>query len=398
MLTTLQIVIIVAIGFMLLTTIGSFLKLDKYGLYFYPFGLMFKTEFFNKVLSILGEKLKKFWQVMYRIGQVLTGIISVVLLGYFLVNPFLILFDSPGALGMQLLIPGVTIDFKTSLLFIIPLILVIVPHEIGHAVMAKREGIELKSSGIFLFLIFFGAFVELVQESMEKATKKKRIKVLLNGSVLNSVMTVLFVGIYLLSPFIISAGYGAPNGVLVTKVYEDFPADTSNIEVGDVIQRMGIFSESLNRIFYTEINKTSDYNIFVYENYNTDLVYLSLLDGRNITLIPTLTDPITQTNSTEKIYLGITIYDYNPPKADWLWIWFPYYWNIEILYILNLSLMAVFINMLPLGITDGDKIIQEFMNLRVDEPNPRHKKILNSVRIFFISLILINLVLSMIMF
>ncbi|MCK5410166.1 MAG: hypothetical protein KAJ30_07860, partial [Candidatus Heimdallarchaeota archaeon] len=158
MLTTLQIVIIVILTLMLLTTIGSFFKLERFGINFYPFGVMFRTELFNKILSKLGEKFKKFWQVLYRIGQVLTGLLVLVLVVYFLVNPFLILFDAPGALGMQLLIPGVTIDFQTSLLFIIPIIFVIIPHELGHAVMAKREGIELKSSGIFLFFIFFGAF------------------------------------------------------------------------------------------------------------------------------------------------------------------------------------------------------------------------------------------------
>ncbi|MBY8999522.1 MAG: site-2 protease family protein [Candidatus Heimdallarchaeota archaeon] len=398
MLTTLQIVIIVALSLMFLTTIGGFFKLERYGINFYLFGVMFKTEFFNKVLSKIGEKFKKLWQILFRIGQVLTGIIVVGLLGYFLVNPFLILFDAPGAVGMQLLIPGITIDFKTSLLFIVPILLVIVPHEIGHAVMAKREGIELKSSGIFLFLIFFGAFVELVNESMAKATKKSRIKVLLNGSAINAITTVFFLALYLLSPLIISAGYDETDGVIVTKVFEEFPADLSNIVIGDVIQEMGVVNESESKIIYTRIRSSNDYNVFVYQQVNTSLIYLSLLDGSNISLIPTLTDPISQTNNSEKIYLGITIYNYLPPKAEWFSFWFPYYWSLEVLYCLNLSLMAVFINMLPLVMTDGDKILQEFLNVKGDDANPRHKTILNSLRIFFIGIIILNLVLSMIKF
>ncbi len=398
MLTTLQIVIIVILSLMLLTTIGSFFKLERFGINFYPFGVMFRTELFNKILSKLGEKFKKFWQVLYRIGQVLTGLIVFVLVVYFLVNPFLILFDVPGALGMQLLIPGVTVDFQTSLLFIIPILFVIIPHELGHAVMAKREGIELKSSGIFIFFIFFGAFVELVIESMAKATKKSRIKVLLNGSAINAVMSVLFLGLYLLTPVILSAGYSGADGVIVTKIYEEYPADISNLIKGDVIQEMGNFNESTNKIEYMKIKNNQDYNVFVHQHVNATLLYLSLLDGRNVSLIPTRIDPTSQTVNSEKIYLGITIYDYLPPKANWLSLWFPYYWSIEVIYCLNLSLMAVFMNMLPLGITDGDKILQEYLNVKGDNANPRHKKILNTLRMFFICIIILNLVLSMIKF
>ncbi len=398
MITTLQIIIIVVLALMLLTTIGSFFKLERFGINFYPFGVMFRTEFFNKILSKLGEKLKKFWQILYRIGQVLSGLITFALIAYFLVNPFLILFNAPGALGMQLLIPGVTIDFKTSLLFILPIILVIIPHELGHAVMAKREGIELKSSGIFLFFIFFGAFVELVNESLAKATKKSRVKVLLNGSALNAIISVLFLGLYLLTPAIISAGYYEADGVIVTKIFEEFPADISNLDTGDVIQEMGIFNESINKIEYMKIRSNQDYNIFVHQNVNATLLYLSLLDGSNISLVPTRIDPTSQTESSEKIYLGITIYNYLPPKANWLSFWFPYYWSLEVIYCLNLSIMAVFMNMLPLWITDGDKILQEYLNVKGEDPNPRHKKILNTLRIFFICIIVLNLVLSMVKF
>lgn len=398
MITTLQIIIIVILALMLLTAIGSFLKLERFGINFYPFGVMFRTEFFNKILSKLGEKFKRFWQILYKIGQVLSGLITFALIAYFLVNPFLILFNAPGALGMQLLIPGVTIDFQTSLLFILPIILVIVPHELGHAVMAKREGIELKSSGIFLFFIFFGAFVELVNESLAKATKKSRVKVLLNGSALNAILSVLFLGLYLLTPVIISAGYYEADGVIVTKIFEEFPADISNLDTGDVIQEMGIFNESINKIEYMKIRSNQDYNVFVHQNVNATLLYLSLLDGRNVSLVPTRIDPTSQTESSEKIYLGITIYNYLPPKANWLSFWFPYYWSLEVIYCLNLSIMAVFMNMLPLGITDGDKIVQEYLNVKGEDPNPRHKKILNTLRIFFICIIVLNLVLSMVMF
>ena len=221
MLTTFQIVLFVLIGMLLLSYLAKVLNLQKYGIYILPVGIIFRTEFFNKILEKMGEKGKRFWKILYDIGKILTAIITLGLLGFFIVNPFLIIFNSPAGLGFQLLIPGVTIDFKMALLFILPILLVLIPHEIAHAVMAHREGIKVKSSGIFIVLVFFGGFVELVREQVEKANLKSKIRVLLNGSAINAVFSVFFVALYLLSPLIVSIFFIVPSGALITIIYDD---------------------------------------------------------------------------------------------------------------------------------------------------------------------------------
>ena len=396
MLTKLQIILIVIMGFLFLSALGNFFDLKKYGIHFFPLGIMFRTAFFNRVLEKLGEKGKRFWAVMYNVGKVLATIITIGFLTYFIANPFLILFGSPAGLGIQLIIPGITVDFKMALLLIIPFIFMIVPHEIAHAVMAKREGIKIRSSGIILLLVFIGAFVELMKESMEEASEKKRIRVFMNGSAVNSIFALFFLGLYFLSPYIISIGYGSSSGVLITNVYEDFPAENAGIVNGDVIQRIGKVNESM-QIEYSEMLDVNDFDVFITSSLTSDLFYVILLDGRNISLTPTVTDPITKTNSTTKVYLGISIYNYRPPKAEWLAKQFPYYWDIEILYIVNLSVMAVFINLLPLVITDGDKIIQEYMKMK-NKTDQKHRRILNIIRLFCLLLLVLNLALSMFKF
>ncbi|MHA2307873.1 MAG: site-2 protease family protein, partial [Candidatus Heimdallarchaeaceae archaeon] len=233
MITTLQIILLVIMGLFVLTALGNMLNLGKYGIHFFPLGVMFKTEFFNKVLEKMGEKGKRFWKVIYNIGKVLAGLIALGFLVYFLVNPFLLLFNSPAGLGIQLIIPGVTMDFKVALLFILPFVLVIIPHEIAHAIMAKREGLEIKASGIFILLVLFGGFVEIAKESMEKATSKSKIKVWMNGSAINAILALFFLILYLLSPYIISIGYGSSNGVLITNIFENSPAEESGLQKGD---------------------------------------------------------------------------------------------------------------------------------------------------------------------
>ncbi len=396
MLTTFQIILIVLIGLLVLSYIANLLNLKKYGIYIIPVGIIFRTKYFNKILEKMGDKGKRFWKFIYNLGKILTGIITIGLLGFFLVNPFLVLFNSPAGLGLQLIIPGVTIDFKMALLFIFPILVVLIPHEIAHAVMARREGIEIKTSGIFLVLVFFGGFVELVRESMEKADSKSRIKVLLNGSAVNAVLSIFFVALYFLTPAITSIGYGPSSGVLITNIYESYPADIVGIEVGDVIVSIGKYNDSLSGILYEPVSNINDYSSIMLANLDADTFYITLLDDTNITLVPTKINPSSNETSSSKIYLGVNIYNYYPPKAEWQTIWFPYYWDLQITYTLNISIMAVFLNMLPLVMTDGDKILQIYLKNKVPEEN-KYKRILNGIRIVSLLILVINIILPMIL-
>ncbi len=395
MLTTFQIVLFVIMGFLFLSYLARVLNLQKYGIHILPIGIIFRTEFFNKILEKMGEKGKRFWKILYDIGKILTGIITLGLLGFFIVNPFLIIFNSPAGLGLQLIIPGVTIDFKMALLFILPILLVLIPHEIAHAVMAHREGIKIKSSGIFIVLVFFGGFVELVREQVEKANLKSKIRVFLNGSAINAVFSVFFVALYLLSPLIVSIGYADPSGALITNVYDDYPADMVGIVRGDVITTIGAYNSSTQQVIYYQINNVKDYHKALAENLGIGMFFISLLDKPTRALIPTTDNPSSNKNSTDRIFFGINIYNYHPPKSGRQSIWFPYYWNMQILYTLNIGIMAVFLNTLPLFLTDGDKILQAYlMNKYPDKP--KGKKLLNVARIISICLIAANLILSMV--
>jgi len=397
MLSKLQIFLLIVAGFFLLSFIGNTFNLKKYGIHFFPLGLLIKTQFFNKILIKIGDRGKRLGRIIYNVGKILAGIITAGLFLYFLINPFLILFDSPAGLGIQLIIPGVTMDFKVALLFIIPFILVIIPHEIAHAVMARREGLDIQSSGIFFLIFLFGAFVELSKESLENAESQKKIRVWLNGSAVNAVIAVFFVALYFLSPFILSLGYNPSNGVLITDIHDGFPADTAGMKEGDIIRSIAVANESIQNSSFISIKNVQEYDQFFTTHLNASLLYISLLNSSIFEAVPTSTNPITNTNSTTKLFLGVSIYNYLPPKSKRLSVWLPYYWDIEVLYTLNLSIMAVFLNMLPLGITDGDKILSEYLKIKkYDEV--KSKKALKTIRIICIALILLNIVLSMIKF
>ncbi len=395
-LSEITILFIIILTFTLLAIVGHFLNLEKYGFFFFFFGFIWKTEIFNKVLKIMSDKGKKLWEIIYRIGLVPAIIASVILFGYFIVNPFLILTGSKAGVGLQLIIPGVTVGFETLLLFIIPIMLVLIPHEIGHAVMAHKEGVGVKSSGIFVFLLLFGGFVELIKEQMDQVKPIKRIKILLNGVSINAVVSILALILLLLLPFLTLIAFHPPNGVLIISVYEDMPAEEAGIEKGDVIKFVGILDENDTVIELKEIANTTYFNQLMASISGEPKLLIGFLEQKNITITPTNVNPTTN-KTEERLFLGISIYDYYPAKNGKMSPFIPYYLTVELLYTANIGMMAVFINMLPMKITDGDRVLQELLDMKkVSEK--KKKNILKVLRIVCVGILFLNIGLSMIMF
>ncbi len=391
-------VLIVVLGYFIVMTmlslLGNKLRLDKYGVYITPLGFLFRIKRFNKMLAKLGEKGKKLWTFVFRIGIVPVGLICVLLLVLFVVNPFLLVFGSIAATGIQVIIPGVTVSWEQMLLLVVPIVLILVSHEIGHAVMAVREGVGIESAGIFLFGVLFGGFVELVEERMKKASFKSKLKILLNGSIINAVIALVFLILLLLTPVFNQIGYKETSGVLVTKIYEDTPADEAGIVKGDVITHFGSIKDNDNGIEYTRLNGTNDYLNYISNLTENQLIIILFLDEKNISLIPTRNNPITE-QETDSYYLGISITNYFPPKGS-LNPFIPYYWKTEVLYTINIGVIAVFMNMLPLKITDGDKILESYLENRGKKEN-EIKKLMRIIRICSLALIVSNILLSMLL-
>ena len=107
MLTKLQIILIVVMGFLFLSALGNFFDLKKYGIHFFPLGIMFRTEFFNRILEKLGEKGKRVWAVMYNVGKVLATIITIGFLAYFSTVLFFDIHPDPLKLISIVLLAGI---------------------------------------------------------------------------------------------------------------------------------------------------------------------------------------------------------------------------------------------------------------------------------------------------
>ncbi len=95
-------------------------------------------------------------------------------------------------------VPGVPLQVPISAL--IGLVILLIVHEWGHGIVARVEGIAVKSVGLLtLGIIPIGAFTEPDEEELEETSKKKRTRVYSIGS-MNNFITAFAIGLVFLLP------------------------------------------------------------------------------------------------------------------------------------------------------------------------------------------------------
>jgi len=203
------------------------------------------------------------------------------------------------------------------LLAFLSLVVLIILHELGHFLLAKRFGVKVEEFGIFLpprliskkigetvyslNLLPFGAFVKLHGETDQGRSEHwsfgqkpiwQRALIILGG-----VVSFWIVSAILLS---IMMGLGAPTAisdeenedlidprVMVMAVTPNSPAEMAGIRLGDTIRKFSIFN------FQSPINKVRELQELT-EKYKGEEVTLTIERGREIfevSLVPRVSPP-----------------------------------------------------------------------------------------------------------
>ena len=142
------------------------LKVDVYG----PL-LMRRTKKMRGWIDYIANLSPKFWRWSMNIGIPIT-VLGMAFMVYTIILSLEVMFQKPTT---ALLLPGV--DIPGSPIFIpifagiIALILLMVVHEFGHGILARAQGVEIKSIGVILLAVLPGAFVELDEEDVKKAKR-----------------------------------------------------------------------------------------------------------------------------------------------------------------------------------------------------------------------------------
>jgi membrane-associated protease RseP (regulator of RpoE activity) len=291
--------------------------------------------------------------------------------------------SSPIGPTVGIIIPGVTVSFKTMLYLIIPIILTMIPHEIAHGVVSHADDVELKSTGLAFFAIFFGAFVEPDEESMDKSSNLTRMRTFAAGMFPNIILGLITIPLFVFSSTIMNPLYHPADGILILNVVENSPAELGGLERGIVINDIGSVHMDNLEVFTNYMENTSP---------NQTLV---LHTSEGIKTIKLATSP--DDNSTG--YLGIYSTNYREPKIRLAWKFFPYIFVQELFWTIVVSFGSVLFNALPIPyFLDGDKLLSSTLVHLFPKKEKSNLIVLSIFRFIGMTLFICALIIPMIKF
>ncbi len=284
---------------------------------------------------------------------------------------------------VSLLIPGVKIPgspvYVPFWYGIISMIIIIFVHELSHGIAATIEDIKVKSTGIGMLLILPVAFVEPEQESYEKSKSISKIRMLIAGSFANFVVAILAALIvnFAVSPLINSmVDY---EGVMITELVQDGPAMIAGVANNSRILSINNRSISNMTEFYNELSALSpNSTALLATNVSSSEVLLSA-------------NPANESMA----YLGVMV------EQEWQFkkelsniplflLNIPLILATLLMWISNLNLGISVINLFPLWITDGGKVLIEIIKPLIKD-DIKIAALINTIFLVCLSLLLFNL-------
>ncbi|MEG3055875.1 MAG: site-2 protease family protein [Methanoculleus sp.] len=204
-----------------------------------------RIMFFGPIMAIKTERVGFFdwFQKLRRPlrAYATLGVIMVVVVSAFMTLALLLavpqlLVHTPEPTGIYdprniLAIPGVNQAIPITAAVFIGLLLTIVIHEFGHAILARVEDMRVRSMGILIAVIPIGAFVEPDEADVDAAKGMPKIRMFGAGITNNIVAGLICFGLMFLL-----VGMATPLAVpLVQGVYKDFPAADAGLQGYSVI-------------------------------------------------------------------------------------------------------------------------------------------------------------------
>ena len=168
--------------------------------------------------------------------------------------------------GAYLLLPGVN-PYLPILYGWFAIFCAIAIHEGAHGVAARSLGLKVKSSGLLFFLFVpIGAFVDVDEDELKKASGKTSSRILAGGVGANVALSAVCLIAVLL---IVSSLAPIINGVYVGNVSDGMPAQAAGLLPGDV----------LVSVDGVPINNTDDLGTLLNSKAPGDLVEVTVARG-----------------------------------------------------------------------------------------------------------------------
>jgi|TARA_Y100000031_G_scaffold156123_1_gene209366 membrane-associated protease RseP (regulator of RpoE activity) len=313
---------------------------------------LYRTKIGISFMNFMAEKARRLVKLLGYFG-IMIGFIGMIFTFILILSlTYKLLMNEPGAGGASPVIPGLPIA-GTGLVFPlitgwIVLFIIILVHEFSHGVVASAYKIKIKNSGLAFFGPILGAFVEPNEKALAKQKDLVQHSVFAAGPFSNflTVIVAMLIIWALLNP--ITNILSIPTGVIIYS-QPGLPAEKAGIENGTVIT--GIYGGSVNTV----------------EDFRKAMADIG--PNKNIEL-----------RSDDNIYPVTTTESPDDPSQGYLGVWImgekselrnDNFLNQILLKIINwfkqllgwlafLSLNIGLINLLPIFITDGARMLKIF--------------------------------------
>ena len=357
----------------ILYLIATIFHLDKHGLDVKPGYFMYKSDKLNSSIDRLAKKKPFLWTVSANIGVALSfGLMAFSL--YFLINN-LIRFSQVGQISyVAPVVPGLTLSLVWLPFFFFAAAVVILPHEFAHGIVSRLEGIPVLSTGVFAFLVFFGAFVEPDEKEFEKTSLIGRLRMLSVGSSTNLVTAIL-------TSLLLLGLFAPPTGILIHETVRDGPVAQAGLGQWDVIQ-------AINN---TQITSYGDFYSYMANVTPGQNLKLTVLHNNQVQDLTIKTEPAPDNSSRPIIGILNSWANYQPNRLGLdQYTGVNFYWTLFWIYLIALS-VAIF-NMPPLYPFDGERVLYYPLERLVK----KHKKELRiSLSAFTLGLFALNIIISL---
>jgi membrane-associated protease RseP (regulator of RpoE activity) len=272
--------------------------------------LMIKTRRGLQDLERWG-RFRRFWTVVSDLGIWLAAISMGLIL-------FLLVLDADASLHISaaqaptaseaLALPGLN-PFIPLGYGIVALVIGIVLHELSHGVVARSQGIGVKSIGILWCVIPVGAFVEQDDADMQAASRRKRDRVAAAGILANFAIAIVF--FLVLSALVSTSVVPNANGVGIAYVQPNSPAANISLSPGDIVTSINGTATTSVDLFEDSLANTTPGEVVAVQYYSASLGHLVTT---SVTLAPS-------TTVKGRGFLGIAVSFLTPTDLKQALVW-----------------------------------------------------------------------------
>lgn len=282
-------------------------------------------------------------------------------------------------------VPG--IGYLPFFQWLLCIIILAIIHEFAHGIVAKSHGLKIKSSGFAFFSLLApiipAAFVEPDEKKLRKTKDTVQYSVFAAGPMANITLALI---ILLLMPYVANPAKLAPFEEQIT-VPKGFAFDFTNSTLPAASSGMP------NNTIITRFNgeELKDASEFLTEMYHcVDPGQKISLGNESSTYMLTTVD-----DGTGRGIIGVNnLRNERDIKPEYSYLKSSYYWLksfFKWLFLLNFFI-GLF-NLLPLGIVDGGRILNTFLENNVKDKK-KARKIWSFISFFLLAILVIGLIIS----